>query len=202
MQRTIVLVAIIGLIAVPLCAAQETRSEISLQGIGLFTQNANNTGIARDANDTGGFLLGYRYRLNRWLSADASYGFARDTQRFMTTSGSFGGSVGMNQLTGGLVVKLPAVARFKLTPYVLAEGGALIFSPNNDQFFTSPAAASQTRGLFVYGGGASLPLTKRLSFRAEYRGLLYNSPDYGLTLLQPSSLTHTAQPSAGFAFRF
>ena len=32
------------------------------------------------ANDTGGFLLGYRYNLNRWLSAEANYGYDRNTQ--------------------------------------------------------------------------------------------------------------------------
>src|SRR5271165_328571 len=170
MQRTTLIVASIVWILVSVAAAQETRSEISLQGIGFFTQNSNNDGISRNVNDTGGFLLGYRYRLNRWLAAEGSYGFDRDTQRFSTTAGAFGGRVDMHQLTGGLVLKLPAVARLKLSPYALAEGGALMFDPRGSDFNTSTAPGNQTRGVFVYGVGASVPLTKHLSFRAEYRG--------------------------------
>jgi opacity protein-like surface antigen len=190
------------LILASVAAAQESRSEISLQGIGFFPQSTNNSGITRDSNDTGGFLLGYRYHVNRWLAGEASYGFDRDTQRFTTTAGSFGGSVDMNQITGALVVKLPAVARWKLSPYALAGGGALVFGPQASEFYTSPTVVRQTKGVFIYGAGANLPLTKHLSFRAEYRGLLYSTPDFGLTILQPATMTHTAQPSAGLSFRF
>ena len=40
--------------------AQEVRSEISVQGTGFFTKDANGNGIRQQATDTGGFLLGYR----------------------------------------------------------------------------------------------------------------------------------------------
>ena len=47
--------------------AQEVRSEISVQGTGFFTKDTDGNGIRQHATDTGGFLIGYRYDINRWL---------------------------------------------------------------------------------------------------------------------------------------
>ena len=44
-------------------------------------------------------------------------------------------------------------------------------------------------------------LSKRISFRVEYRGLVYSAPDFGLGGLN-TSITHTAQPSVGLSFHF
>src|SRR6266849_6408358 len=67
--------------------AQESRSEISLQGTGFFTKDTNGNGISRTTSDTGGFQVGYRYHLNRWLSAEGHYGFYRDTQKYFSSLG-------------------------------------------------------------------------------------------------------------------
>src|SRR5580700_3423171 len=67
--------------------AQESRSEVSVQGTGFFTQDSSGQGVSRTTTDTGGFLVGYRYHINRWLAAEANYGFDRDTQRYFSTGG-------------------------------------------------------------------------------------------------------------------
>src|SRR6202790_5549082 len=59
--------------------AQENRSDISLQGTGFFTRDSSGNGISRTTSDTGGFQVGYRYHINRWLSAEGDYGFGRNT---------------------------------------------------------------------------------------------------------------------------
>jgi opacity protein-like surface antigen len=89
-----------------------------------------------------------------------------------------------------------------MKPYVLAEGGALIFSPTNNAFGTVAGAERQSAGVFVYGGGADFPIVKHVSLRAEYRGLVYNAPDFGLSALNTDKVTHAVQPSAGIVFRF
>jgi hypothetical protein len=63
-------------------------------------------------------------------------------------------------------------------------------------------ADSQARGAFIYGGGGDFLLSKHFSLRAEYRGFVYKSPDFGLSSLNSDAVTHTAQPSAGIVFRF
>ena len=65
------------------------------------------------------------------------------------------------------------------------------------------AASTQARAAFVYGGGADFNITKRVFVRAEYRGLVYNSPTFDLTpALGADRVTHRAEPSIGFGYRF
>jgi len=198
-QYVIALIGVVALWSVG-AVAQEQHSEISLQGDGFYTRNSNGQGLAQRATDTGGFLVSYRYRLNRWLSARADYGFDRNTQEFFTTSNAAKIRSDAHTATGGFAVSVPVPTRFKIAPYVLAEGGALVFNPNGSPFL--PGANRQARGVFVYGGGADFPIVKHISLRAEYRGLVYNAPDFGLKALDTNTITHTAVPSAGVVFRF
>jgi opacity protein-like surface antigen len=183
-------------------AAQESRSEISLQGTGFFTKDTDGHGTSQKTTNTGGFLIGYRYHINRWLAAEAVYGYDRNTQQYFAPAGFSRIQSNVHQATGGLVLRLPAPARFRMSPYVLAEGGALVFDPTGNGFGTVPGAQRQATGVFAYGAGADFPIVKHVSLRAEYRGLVYNSPDFGLASLNTDTITHTAQPSAGIVFRF
>jgi len=195
-------VFITGLIALLISGAfaQEQRSEISIQGTGFYTKDATGNAVRQRATDTGGFLVGYRYRFNRWLSAEANYGFDRNTQQFFVPAGFASIRSDVHQTTGSLLVNLPHPARLRLDPYVLAGAGALTFNPGGNTLIAG--ADTQTRAAFVYGGGADFPLTHHFSLRAEYRGLVYKTPDFGLRALNTDTLTHTAQPSAGIVFRF
>ena len=177
--------------------AQEIRSEVSVQGTGLFTKDSSNNGIQNHSTDSGGVLIGYRYSINRWLAAEGNYGWSRNTQDF------FGGAArvqtNLHEATGSAVVKLRMIG--KVQPFVRAGGGALVFDPT-DKSSNLAGATRQTRGAFLYGAGADYPLTRRLALRAEYRGFLYKVSDFNLTSLNSDAWTHTAQPSAGFVYRF
>ena len=195
---------ILSVVAISLLTAvavsQESRSEISVQGTGFYTKDSTGQGIRQHATDTGGFLVGYRYNLNRWFAAEANYGFVRNTQQYSVPLGISGIQANVNQFTGGLVFKVPTPVSSKINPYLLAGGGALVFSPTDNSLVAG--ADRQTKGAFVYGGGADYALSRHFSLRAEYRGLVYKSPDFGLNALNTDSVTHTAQPSAGIVFRF
>jgi opacity protein-like surface antigen len=182
--------------------AQESRSEISLQGTGSFTKDASDQGITQRSTNTGGFIVGYRYHFNRWLAAEAVYGYDRNTQQYFAPAGLSRLQANVHQATGGLVFRVPAPARFRISPYVLAEGGALVFDPTGNAFGTIPGAQRQATGVFAYGGGADFPIVRHISLRAEYRGLVCSTPDFGLTALKTNTVSHTAQPSAGLVFRF
>jgi outer membrane immunogenic protein len=197
-QAGITVVALMGLLSVA-AVAQETRSEISVQGTGFFTKDTDGNGIRDHVTNTGGFLVGYRYNFNRWLAAEANYGYDRNTETY------FGSGLGrvqsnVHQATGAAVVKLPSFAR--LQPYALAGGGALVFDPTGNAGGSFTGATWQARGAFVYGAGADYAFTRHISLRAEYRGYVYKAPDFNVTSLNTDSWTHTAQPSAGIVFRF
>jgi len=201
-RRTSFIVASLVLLLAIHATAQEVRSEISLQGTGFFTKDSTGQGNFQRSTDTGGFLVGYRYHFNRWLSAEGVYGYDRNTQQFFSNASVSRVQANVHQATGGLVINLPSPRFLRANPYVLAEGGALVFDPTNNNFGSVPGAQRQTTGVFVYGGGADFPILRHVSLRAEYRGLVYSAPDFGLRNLNTNTITHTAQPSAGIVFRF
>jgi opacity protein-like surface antigen len=202
MSRTAIMVAGLIFVLALGARAQETRSEISLQGTGFFTKDYTGQGTLQRSTNTGGFLVGYRYHFNRWLAAEGVYGYDRNTQEFFSNAVVSRVQANVHQATGGFVINLPSPRLLRVSPYVLAEGGALVFDPTNNRFGTVPGAQRQTTGVFAYGGGADFPIVKHVSLRAEYRGLVYSAPDFGLRNLNTNTTTHTAQPSAGIVFRF
>jgi outer membrane immunogenic protein len=194
-------IAIVSLLALlPLTAmAQEDRSEVSVEGTGFFTKDSEGNGVRNQVTETGGFLIGYRYNFNRWLGAEANYGYDRNTQIYFG-NGFARVQSNIHQVTGSAVVKLPGFAR--LQPYALAGGGALIFDPTGNAGGAFAGATRDNKGAFVYGVGADYGFTRHISLRAEYRGYVYKAPDFNLASLNTNAWTHTAQPSAGIVFRF
>ncbi len=202
MLRKSIFSTMIALTLVAISAAQEQRSEIAVQGTGFFTKDSSGQGVSQRATEAGGVLVSYRYWLTRRVAAQADYGYDRNTQQFLSGSGLSRVQANVHQATGGFVVAVPHPISLRISPYVLAEGGALVFDPTGNLGGSVPDADVQSRGAFVYGGGANVPLSKHFSLRAEYRGLVYNGPDFGVRSLRTDTWTHVAQPSAGIVFRF
>jgi outer membrane immunogenic protein len=200
MRRLLVIIGAVVTLAVG-AIAQEGRSDISLQGTGFFTKDASGQGNLQRSTETGGFTVGYRCHIKRWLSAEGNYGFDRNTQQYLGGGGESRIQANAHSVTGDMVVNLPLPIK-RASPYVLAGGGGLIFDPTGNPGGSVPGAGTQGRGAFLYGAGADYALTRHFSLRAEYRGFVYKSPDFGLASLRTDSWTHTAQPSAGIVFRF
>jgi opacity protein-like surface antigen len=177
------------------------RNEVGVQGTGFFTKDSQQNGTLQHSTNTGGFLVNYRFHINGWLAAEASYGYDRNTQQDFTPSGNFGVQANVHQATGALVVNLPvSVARMR--PYVLAGAGALVFDPTGNTGGFVSGAERQARPAFVYGGGVDYRLVRHVALRLEYRGYGYNRPDFGIAALSSNVTAHTAEPSAGLVFHF
>jgi opacity protein-like surface antigen len=202
MQKGVMFVVISILLVSLSASAQENRSEISIQGTGLFTKSTSRNAAAYSATGSGGFLGTYRYHLNHWISLEAAYGYSQDTQKYVLVSDAFRIQSGNHQFTGTMILNLPTRSHSRLSPYVLVGGGALLFTPNGNQFNSLAGAGSQAKGALVYGAGANYALTKAIALRMEYRGLVYRTPDFGFGGLATNSITHTSMPTAGLSFRF
>ncbi len=190
------------------------RHEVAVQGTGFFTKDSPQNGTLQHSTNTGGFLLNYRFHINGWLAAEASYGYDRNTQENFTSSGNFGIQSNVHQATGALVADIP-VTFARMRPYVLAGAGALVFDPTvlagAGALVFDPTgkieglvsgAQRQARPAFVYGGGVDYRLVRHVALRLEYRGLVYDRPDFRVATLSSSVIAHTAQPSAGLVFHF
>lgn len=86
-----------------LASAQENRSEVSIQGSRLFPKSTSGNATAYSATESGGFLGTYRYHFNRWISAEAAYGYSLDTQKYLLSSGLFRIQSGIHQFTGSMI---------------------------------------------------------------------------------------------------
>lgn len=177
------------------------RNEVAVQGSGFFTKDSQQNGTREHATNTGGFLVNYRFHINGWLAAEASYGYDRNTQESFTPGGNFGVQANVHQATGAVVVDLP-VSVHRMRPYVLAGAGALVFDPTGNVGGFVSGADRQARAAFVYGGGVDYRLVRHVALRLEYRGFAYDRPDFGLAAFGSNITTHTAEPSAGLVFHF
>ncbi len=191
------LIAGIALTALPAFSQSERpdRNEVSVQAFGSFLKSTTDNGVKNSATDSGGVLANYRFFFNDHNGVELNYGYALNTQSFVSLGGALGVKNYSHEATASYVFRLP-MGRF--TPFASAGVGGLVFDPKN-----FAGADSQARVGFVYGAGADFNFTHSFFLRAEYRGLVYNSPTYGLTSLDGTDrLTHRAEPSIGFGFRF
>ena len=78
--------------------------------------------------------------------------------------------------------------------------GALIFDPTDRS--AGNGIERQTKAAFVYGDGLNFDVTRNFGVRTEYRGFVYNVPDFTQNSLHLDKITHLAQPSVGFFFRY
>jgi opacity protein-like surface antigen len=201
MQRSKVILSMIAgtiVVSAPAFSQEESpayKNEASVQAFGSFVKSTTSNGVDQSATNSGGVLASYRFFFNSHNGVEANYGYARNTQNFLSASGPLGVNSNSHEISGAYVFRI-SLRRFR--PFVLAGAGALVFDPRDFH-----GADSQTRAAFLYGGGADFNITHHVFMRAEYRGFVYNSPTYNLTSLDGTDrITHRAEPSIGFGYRF
>ena len=174
---------------------EPNRSDVTVQAFGSFVKDTTQSGVRQSATQSGGVLATYRLFFNRNHGVEVNYGYALNTQSYAPAAVPGGVRTGSHEATAAYVLRFPLR---HVTPFALAGVGGLVFDPKDTNF-----ANTQARAAFVYGGGADFNLTSRVYFRAQYRGLVYNSPNFdapGFTGLE--RVTNRAEPSAGFGVRF
>jgi outer membrane immunogenic protein len=177
------------------------KSEASVQALGSFVKQTTQNGVQQSATDSSGVLATYRYYFNRHNGVEVNYAWASNTQTYnglvfhQGARDQFGIDTDSHEASAAYVFRMPMK---RWSPFVLAGAGALVFDPRN-----FVGTNTQTRAAFVYGAGADINLTNHLFVRGEYRGFVYNSPTYDLAGLNGlDRVTHRAEPSIGFGWRF
>ena len=196
-KKNVITIALgIAAIALPAFSQSEEpgKNEVSVQVLGSFVKSSTTDGVRNSATNSGGVLVNYRRFFTTHNGVEVNYGYALNTQSFLSPAGESGVKTNSHEVSGAYVFRLPLK---HFSPFVLGGAGALIFDPKDFQ-----GANSQTRAAFLYGGGADFNFSHHLFMRAEYRGFVYNSPTYNLTSLDGTDrITHRAEPSIGFGYR-
>ena len=205
-----------------------SRAEVFVNGFGLFGNGTSGNAINQQETQSGGASVGYRFHLNASSALEGRYGFSRDSQKY--TIGNTVSSVPayLSEISASYVYSLPK-SRY-LQPFLEGGGGLVLFVPGNYGGGSTAAGAvvppnsagnqlayigtnavyggapaglqTQAKGMFVYGGGADVPVMSRLSFRIELRGLAYKTPDFGSVAFQTNKFSFVYEPSLGVAYRF
>lgn len=167
------------------------KSDASVQTLGSFVKETTDNGIDQGATDSAGVVATYRYYFSRHHGVEANYSWTSNTHTYT----GFGTDTTSHETSAAYVFRMPMK---RWSPFVLAGAGALVFDPKN-----FAGANTQTRAAFVYGAGTDINLTDHLFVRGEYRGFVYNSPTFDLAGLNGlDRVTHRAEPSIGFGWRF
>jgi opacity protein-like surface antigen len=136
-------------------------------------------------------LANYRFFFNKNNGVELNYGYALNMQSYS----GLGVNAYSQEATAAYVFRVPLR---HWSPFALAGAGGLVFDPND-----FVGANTQARAAFIYGVGADFHLFNEVFLRAEYHRLLYNSPTFDLTALGGlDRVTHRAEPSIGFGYRF
>lgn len=194
----VVVVCLLAGIAV----AQEGKADVTLSGIAAFSKNTSGNGILQAVTNSGGFLGSFRYNMRGRSGVEFNYAYLRNSQLYSNTSSlAFNEQpAGVHELTSGYVYRLKRV--WKLDPFVLGGGGFLIFKPSGTSTLSVADASTDVKGTFLYGAGLNYRLTDSLGLRLQYRGLVYKSPDFGVSAVSAGTWAHTAEPAAGITLRF
>ena len=173
--------------------SEEFKSDVAVQALGSFVKDKTENGVTHSASNSGGVLGTYRYYFNRNNGVEFNYAYTLNSQRYALDGNIASTKAYSHEATAAYVWRLPLN---RVTPFALAGAGSLMFDAKD------VAGDVLARPTFVYGAGADVDLGSRWFLRAQYRGLVYNSPVLGASTISAELLTHRAEPSVGFGFRF
>jgi opacity protein-like surface antigen len=203
MRRIAVLLTVIFLIlASGIASAQQT--DVSVNAIGTFTNSVTGKGLDETATKSGGALISFRYFPHQHNGIEVNYAYTKNSQVYTSLSGAPVTSVqsSIHEFTGAYVYHL---TRGSLQPFALAGAGLLSFSPTDSAIKAAdPSISRQTKPVFLYGVGLDFRATKNMALRAQYRGFIYQAPDfYGdQYALHTGSAMQMGEGAVGLVYRF
>jgi opacity protein-like surface antigen len=179
--------------------AQESRQDISVSATGLFAPQVNGNGAQLNSSGALGVLGSYRYMLTPRSALELNYSWAQNSQAYRTSFIVARVHSREQEITGAYVYSL----NFKnYSPFVEAGVGGLIFTPIRDYATTELDTKQNTNIGGLFGGGLAYELSPSFDIRAEYRGFLVKSPDYGTTNFRTNRYEVVSIPAIGIAYHF
>jgi opacity protein-like surface antigen len=199
-RSALLLTAVFLILASGIASAQ---SDVSLNVTGNFANTVNGKGIEETATKSGGVLFSFRH-FSHHNGFEANYGYTKNSQKYSDQLGNSVASIqsSIHELTAAYVWR---ATRGAVQPFALAGGGFLMFSPTSSATDAAvPKISRNTRPAFLYGAVIDVAVSKKAALRAQYRGLIYEAPDFfgGAVAIHTSTAMRTSEPSIGIVYRF
>src|ERR1700722_7837849 len=176
MKKTMLLVGALMLSAAA-GYAQESRQDVSVSGTASFAPQITGNSVQKNTSMTLGVVASYRYLLTPRSGLELNYGYAQNTQYYKVFGQAQGGiHILQQEISAAYVYNL----NFKnFNPFLEAGPGAMIFSPFKDAGTTNLDVKQNTNIGALFGGGVAYELSPSFDIRAEYRGFVVKTPDFG-----------------------
>jgi outer membrane immunogenic protein len=181
--------------------AQESRQDVSIGGTGIFGPQIHGAAnVQQQQTGALGVLLSYRYMVTPRSALELNYSFAQDSQKYSTSFEPHARIHSRQQeITAAYVYSL----NFKrYSPFAEVGVGTMIFTPVLDNG-TNLLGTKSTKGIGgLFGGGLAYELSPSFDIRAEFRGFLVKSPNFGETNFSTSRYEIISMPTIGVAYHF
>lgn len=198
MKKTLLLFLLLPFLAVA-SHAQESRQDISVSVAGIFQPFIVGNDVQQSSTNGLGGLASYRYMLTPRSGLEINYLYAQNTQKYYTSFNNVRVHDRMQEFSGAYVLNM----NFKnWNPFIEAGPAAFMFTPLDDAGTNQLDVKGQTILGGVYGGGVAYELSPSFDIRAEYRGQLMKTPDFGLAPQKTGRFYNVSNPVIGFAYHF
>ena len=187
-----------------------TRTSISL---GIFpqltltrTQEFSTGLLGQSAAPSTGTLGTFRQTFSPWLGYSVNLGYSRVSEQYLNagSAGAYSSLQGYNADTNMYETSVTYIAHTHASRRISLFGelgpGLLTFLPVERD--PSGSLSVQVRPTAVFGSGIDIHLARNFDFRAQYRGLLYNNPDFQTGDYLSKKITLTSEPTMSVVYNF
>lgn len=181
---------------------QESRQDFSASAFGLISPDVTGNAVHMSATTTVGFLGSYRYMLTPRSAAELNYGFAQNTNKYVTSFITNGRIHTRQQEASAAYVYTRTYGNFN--PFVEGGVGVMFFQPIKDFLTNNLDAKSNTRIGALFGAGIAYEISPSFDVRLQYRGFLLKAPDFSVvnSNFKTNRYEVISTPAIGIAYHF
>jgi opacity protein-like surface antigen len=187
--------------AATMAHGQESRQDASVSVIGVTGFNVNGLLVhPMHQTNTLGVLGSYRYDLTPRSQLELNYNFSQHSFLYNTVTVNSGEVHAKQQELSGAYVYTRSYRNWN--PFVEAGIGVNIYTPILDTGTHQLGAKQNSNIGAIFGAGVAYELSPSWDIRAEYRGMVLKTPDFGQSYFKTNRYFVTETPSIGLAYHF
>lgn len=186
--------------------AQESRQDASASFTGNYQPTITGNTVTQTSTFGKGVLLSYRFMLTPSSAIEGNYQYSQMNMDYVVggSSNSTGYSSAKfhNSLQEGSVAYVRSFVYKNFNPFAEAGVGMLLFDPIDDSGTTTNAGTRTRKVGALLGVGIAYELSPSWDIRAEYRGFVLKSVDFGIAQFNANRYYWMQEPTIGFAYHF
>ncbi len=198
MRKILLLFLLLPFLAVA-SLAQESRQDVSLSVTGVFPPFIVGNAVQQTGTYGLGGLVSYRYMLTPRSALEVNFQYAQNAQKYFTSFNRIRIHDRIMEFSGAYVLSF----NFKnFNPFVEAGPAGFMLVPLDDASTTALDAKQTTQVGGIYGAGLAYEISPSFDIRAEYRGLIMKTPNFGLSPQKVGRYYNVYNPTIGIAYHF